>query len=103
MDRVAADPRRAARMIVRVVAVHSFLRLFRAAVGHSPDRPADVVGDEQRAGPIDRNSDRPAARLAVGADKASDEAIGSSDRPAAGEADEYHPIAVELAAGSATL
>ncbi len=37
-----------------------------ASGGHSPNRVADVVGDQQRSGLVDRKADRTPARLIAG-------------------------------------
>ena len=50
-----------------------------------PDTAADVVGDEQGAGPVDRDADRPAMRGVVRAEKAGQHVAGGPGRLPAGE------------------
>ena len=72
MDRVTADLRGAARVAARrfIVRGHDLssyvlAQPVRSGIAHPPDGVADIVGDEQRAGAVDRDADRAAARLAV--------------------------------------
>src|SRR5687768_15580818 len=60
---------------------------------YPPDRVADVVGNQERTGPVDRDSDRSAERLALGADKAGEHVDWVALRPAVHEGDEHHLVA----------
>ena len=78
LDELAA--RRVAN--VKSTAPVLFLRYLRVGGRDAPDRIADVVGDQQRAGLVDRDADRAAARLAVGVEEAGDDVLGLAARMA---------------------
>src|SRR4051795_3737512 len=78
-------------------------RMTASGIADSPHRIADVVGENQRAGAIDRHPNRPAPRLPFIVEEAGHEIDRRADRPAAGEADEHHAIAVELVAVPAAV
>jgi hypothetical protein len=46
----------------------------------APDRIADVIGNEQRTGAIDRDTHRPAKRIAVAVDEAGEHILGQPAR-----------------------
>src|SRR6188768_4106331 len=68
---------------------------FKRASCDPPDYVADVVGDKQRAAPVERDADRTAARLPLLADEAGEHFHRQPRRLAVRERDEHHVVAAQ--------
>ena len=60
---------------------------------HPPDRVSDIVGDQERAGAIDRDPDRAAVRVAAFVEETGEHIFGRAARLAAGKRNEDHFVA----------
>ena len=60
-----------------------------------PNRVSDIVGDQQSATPIDRQTNRPSARVIVGIEEAGDDILRRAAGLSAAEGHEDHLVAVE--------
>ena len=69
------------RRNLTVAAQHPGCQLFSSGAD-APNRIADVIGDQQRAGLVDRQPDRPSARMSVCIEEAGDDILGFAVRMA---------------------
>ena len=62
---------------------------------HAPDGISDVIGNQKRSGFVDRESDRPSARLPIRVKEIGDDILGFAIGMAAAEGHENDPVSVE--------
>src|SRR6185295_13194318 len=85
------------RLALRSAALRLLVGRRRLGVGNAPDDVADIICNEQSAGAIHRDADRPALRLAARVEKARKEIFDLAFRPTFAERDEHDFVANERA------
>src|SRR5690349_4323713 len=92
-----ANPRAVARPIpADAPVITATSATSRSRIADPPDRIADIVGDDQRARAVDRNANGTSVRLPFSIQEAGHEIERPAGGLASGEANEDHPVAVEL-------